>query len=235
MTNSKHHHPLRRSLTAIAAVTLLLVAAPTAARAGWGGTRVETGRVTVVSRALDDQWRIAVTRHAALWTARIEALLPQGINLSVEQGTVELWSIADPEFIPLVSSEIWEEEDMGQLFLIVADLVEANAEDRGRAMEVSRRPLTVQVAATTSDRVARELARLVQENLREEQLDTNGFVEYAGAPAWNDSVWITSHLTPNGRRRYQVIVGAFVDEENARLVLERTREVTGLEGFVRFL
>ncbi len=222
-------------LTTLAALTsVLILSVPASSEACWDGVLVTTGRVTLATSEFGDQWSPSFARQAALWTARIEAVLPDDVNLTVDHGWIEAWGTGGNETWGRREAPIrWSERDLRALFDIVTDLVQTDPQARSSALRVRRSPVTIQLAATHSPAFARRLAGLAQNHLRDDQIDPSGFIVFGGFPAWNDSVYITSSTTRNGERIYQVVLGAFVDGETARLALAQARLATGLQGFLR--
>ena len=218
----------------MAALTICFFGMTKRAEACWDGAAIDTGRVQVYTGTFGTSWTPELARHAALWTARIEALLPENTRVISIHGYVEICQNADENNQRCDEAyDQWDGRSLRDLFDIVAEHFGLDEVQRREARRTRRAPLTVQVAASTDLDVAQEIARRVQERLHDTDPELGGFLEVGGFPAMNDFVYVEPRQTSAGTVVHQVLVGTYVDRTEASSALTRIRIETGLQPFIR--
>ena len=168
---------------------------------------VAQGRHLTLSVSGDSDWEPAHIRSVATWIARIDALLSDDYT----------------DFV--------RHENFAEIFREFADSVGASRERRARALRVRVAPVTIQLLAAQSEESARRFAAVI------EQTDSadSGFYESGGFPSINPRVHVVTERYGRGRKLYKVLVGAFLDRQEARNVLFELEREIGARGFVRTL
>lgn len=212
--------------TAAFAAALTTALVPGTAVACWDGMAISTDKVFL---AMGDQtqWSPERARHWATWTARIDALVPEGKRLSVTHGFVE---ICDAEGPCTELEGEWTNGSGFSLFEQVADAFDASRKTVATARRQHAMPLTVQVAASADLEAARALAARIDAA----ELGLHGFLDIGGFPSANAYAHVVEG-TSDGAVVYHVVVGAFLDREQADNAATTLEGELGMRGFVRRL
>lgn len=219
-----------RILPTVLAAAAFAVAAPVTASACWDGVYVETDKVSLAISAgtSDAQWSPERARSYAKWAGRLAALVPDGKTVSIEHGFI---TVCDDTAKTCKDIErTWDDPHLFNLFELTADVLGASGRTIAQARRTTVEPLTVQAAATHDLKVAYSLA----ERINNATLSIGGFLDVGGFPATND----TAHVVESWKDDtavYHVVVGAFLDRDDADAATITLREEVGLKGFVRAL
>jgi len=207
----------------------LLVATPS--HACWDGVYVETSRVTLTDSQLGDRWTPSLARDVGLWVSRVEALLPDDVHLTVQHGIVEVCGVQGNEDFGCVEpDERWNDGELASLFDVVARALDVDAPDRALAIALLTRPVTLQLGAFKTRKAARRFAYKVSETLDDADVDLFGFLEAGAFPAENAFAHV---IHADGR--YRVVVGAFLDRDEARLAGRQIKQLAGYGTYIRDL
>ncbi len=206
----------------LAALTLTLALSSATARACWDGHQASVGNVTLSSA--DTAWSPTRARELAAWLARIDALLPAGTTLSAEHGYVSLC----PSDGPSCEEWEWDERSLAALFREVAVRAGASARTIRSARAIRRDVLVVQIAAFAD----RARADALETRISESGLGEPGFYEAGGFPANNPFAHVVEAAS-GGRVVHRVVVGAFVDRQQAERVREGLARELGARAIVR--
>jgi hypothetical protein len=207
----------------IAAFALFTALAPTLAQACWDGVAVTTDKVTI-QRTDTQTWDPEDVRRWAKWTARIDALVPDGSHLDVFDGDASLCD-ADNE-----CTEIGTGLTPFQLFERTADAVDATRPAIAAARRHDAMPYTVQVAASHDLRAAEQLAARINES----DLGVHGFYEAGGFPAMNEFAHVVESVGSDSVT-YHVVIGAFLAKAEAEAAQSFVASELGMRGFVTAL
>ncbi len=211
-----------------AAVTAaLFIAQPS--RACWDGAYVETARVTMTESQLGDRWTPALARNVGRWTARIEALLPENVHLTVQHGVIEICGAdGDEDFGCVEPDAEWTDGELSSLFEAVAQAIDVDPNQRQLAQRLKVRTRTVQLGSFSSRKGAQLLAMKASAALDDADIDLFGFLEVGSFPADNAHI----HVVEDGQR-FRVVVGAYLDPAEARLAARQIAAVSKLRPSVR--
>lgn len=209
--------------------SLLLVARPS--YACWDGVYVETSRVTLTESGLGDRWTPELARDMGIWMARVEALLPDGVLLTVQHGIIEVCGAQGNEAFGCVEpDEEWTSGKLERLFERVAEALDVDEGTRAAALAVARKPMTVQLGSFKTKKSAERLARRIEGALAKIDADVYGYIEVGGFPANNVAVHV---VTEN--KRHRVVVGAYLDHVEAKLAAAKIAAATKRKAYVRAL
>jgi SPOR domain len=204
-------------------VTAVLTGLPATAHACWDGTAIVTERTSIAIEG-EASWSPEQARRWASWAARIDALVPEGQNLSTNFGIVEL---CDAEGTCSTLSETWQGDGF-TLFELTAAATGASRRTIARARHRDVAPLTVQVAASHDLEAAMHLAS----RINEAELGLSGFMDVGGFPSSNPYAHVVES-EQDGQITYGVVVGAFLGREDAETARAALSAELGLRGFVR--
>lgn len=218
------------SRLACASLAALTLGAPATASACWDGVSIGTERMTLsiptdVDRA---EWTAERARSYAKWAGRLDALIPEGKTVSVEFGWITICDVAADSCTE--HHIMWEDDYLPNLFEILADATEASNAKIMAARRLNTKPLTVQVAASSSLYGAEALA----ERINEQMLGLNGFLDIGGFPAINDDAHVVESYKGD-RVTYHVVVGSFLERDKAKKAADTLEHDLGLKTLVRTL
>jgi hypothetical protein len=229
-----------RAALATAAASLVTLAAPSPASACWDGYAASAGNVHVAESQDEGAgpWSPELARDVGTWLVRTDTLLPAGITVDVDPGgyaSVCRGSGTDPCATELGAFR-WN-GDMPALLRAVARSVRASPASQWRARAQPVTAWSVQVFAardeSRAERVADDLNQL--QKLGGEFSCDEGFLSVGGFPSWNDCAHVADARGRDGKTFHRVLVGAFLDESEARAQLASIVTYTSLGGFVRAL
>lgn len=214
----------RRSLrnAASALVVAATAASANTALACWDGYTATVGHATLQrSTARFVQWNQADARLSTLWAKRIDALLPDGVDVTYD-GYLHCWGEKCPfDLDPSLPSSA----SFGEVFVAVANAFGSTANQRGAALLLEQPVYTVQVFAGWKENALAYRDRLNAMNL---PLAGGVFAE-GGFPAFNASVHaIADGANPNLVR---VVVEVFGDVASANAAVADLANL-GVGGFV---
>ncbi|MDI1477233.1 SPOR domain-containing protein [Polyangium sp. y55x31] len=211
-----------RSLVTLGIAGLLSFAARPAA-ACWEGYAATVGPVGILRGIESASWNPAHVREAARWGTRIEAIVPQGAEVSIEFG--EITCSSKTGACGSFSTLSMEPDDLPAIFRAVAQAFGAKPAAVRKASKLEPTLYTVQIFAG-SERGARRMKARVA-NL---DIDTQGFFTEGGFPARNDP----AHVIRDASGPHRVIFDVFLDRDEADDALAELR-AKGIRGFVREL
>lgn len=197
------------------------------AHACFDGVVIDGAR-TSIAMETDATWSPEAARHWARWVGRIDALVPEGKQLVVSFGVIEVCGDGHVDCVELPIT--WDDGRAFTLFELAADHFAPGGKAIAAARRSGRTPLTVQVAAT---RDATAAAALV-ERIDAAELGLEGFFNAGGFPSTHGYAHVVQSWDETGAR-YEVVVGAFLDREHADEAAMQLQETLDLHGFVRAL
>jgi hypothetical protein len=206
-------------LAALATVVALVFAA-SPAQACWDGYQAGVGRVGVLEASLVGEWSPQEALHVARWLSRTERLLPPDAELFVELGHA---TCEGPGCGSAREFEV-DLDDWPQAFDVIAARLGASRETIDAARALEPKVFTVQVFAGS-----RAGATIIKQKVLAAGKSLHGFYSAGGFPAPHDD----AHILRDGAT-YRVVVGAFLDEAEARAALAELK-AENIEGFVRAL
>ncbi len=176
-----------RSRRARALVALFLAATaslvPATALACWDGYSAQVGNVTISRGTGYASWSQDHARFATRWAARIQALLPKGVELDVSDGYLDCRGAVACAGLGTGAGS----EDPAKVFGRVADAFGVSAQARRAALATAQPVYTVQLFAG-SKKAALRLRDRVNAMSADRQLDrvtSVTFFEEGGFPADN--------------------------------------------------
>ncbi len=215
-------------LPSLALALTSLLAAPRA-EACWDGYAAAVGRVSL-SVADDIAWTPSSVREIALWSARIDALLPPRTRLESELGAVTFCNtLPDGQCGDSVAELPYSGDPLPALFGKTAIVTHASSKEISRIMALSVAPLTVQVFASKSERRADAVAASIDAA----GAGDHGFINVGGFPANNPTAHVVAGNDAAGNPIHRVFVGAFLDRKEAIAAEANVRKELGIKGFVR--
>ncbi len=219
--------------TLLAAMTLA-TAAPSRASASWDAFEARTPRVHIVLEHTELADDVEDLEGIATWIRRIEAILPAGARVDVDDHQVRVTCVG------LCRGAVrrafggpppWGGE-LEALFAIVADEVGASQSERRALLERSAADVyTVQVLETSDPDEAQALA----EALNTSGVAVESFVETGGFPSPDEIARVVEVDVGDDVAMYRVELGAFIDRVHARQASRALLDATGLRGLVRTL
>lgn len=212
-----------RALVLFACLVPALV--PASAAACWDGVSASTSKVELAIES-SATWTPEQARHWAKWIARIDALVPDGKSLRVLHGDLEVCD-ADGEGCQAIDGA-WIDGRAFTLFERAADLFAASGSTIAAARHLDRAPLTVQVAASHDFAAAERLAARIDAA----ELSLAGFLVIGGFPSVNADAHVVES-SADDRFVYHVVVGAYLDRDEAEAARATLEGELGLHGFVR--
>lgn len=215
----------RRSLRFAAAALVLAATAASAntALACWDGYAATVGHATLQrSTARFVQWNQADARLSTLWAKRIDALLPDGVDVTYD-GYIHCWGEKCPfdldPSLPFSAS-------FGEVFVTVANAFGSTANERGAALLLEQPVYTVQVFSGWKENALAYRDRL---NAMDLGPVYGGIFAEGGFPAFNAPVHaIADGANPNLVR---VVVEVYGDVASANAAVVELAKV-GVLGFV---
>lgn len=213
---------MARIVATLALSVFLSFCAARSAHACWDGYSVRIGHIAFTGGS--DHWDPEHARELALWARRLEVLLGPDGSLEVEGGYGE--ACADSRCVEM-------DEDVRSpraLFHAVARALAIPAARRATALRVTAAPYSVQVAATRDGAVAERLA----ERLSRGELPM-GFFEAGGFPSDNPEAHVVKATAADGQTVFRVVVGAFIDRDEALAHVDEIAALTGLPTLLRAL
>jgi hypothetical protein len=221
---------LPRLTAVLAAVGASLFALPRA-HACWDGHRAAVRRVTL-SIPGDRRWTPEEARAAAVWGARIDALLPPGTVLDAFGGYAELCTDQHGGCGATMAEIRWDGVRLADLFAKVASATGASKAIVRRARMLGAQPLTVQVLAARSEANAKAFASRIN---AAGAAGIDGYFEAGGFPATNPSAHVLAAVDAKGNAVYRVVVGAFLTKADADAARAELYRSAGVDGFARAL
>ncbi len=219
-----------RFLSAVLAAATLAVAAPSTANACWDGVYVETDKVSMAidTGAADAQWTPERARSYAKWAGRIGALVPEGTTVSIEHGYITVCDDSTDTCRDV--DRTWDDPHLFNLFELTADVVGASGKTIAAARRTNVEPLTVQAAASRDLEAAYRMA----DRINAAEVSFGGFLDVGGFPAHNDRAHVVE-TWKGDMPLYHVVVGSFMNRDDADAAATALREDVGVNGFVRVL
>jgi len=211
------------ALALLATLAPALVSRP--AHACWDGIAASTPKVTLAIESAQT-WSPEQARHWAKWIARIDALVPPGKILQVMHGDIEVCdeTIEECELLDVT----WDDGSAFTLFERTADIFATSGATIASARRMHRMPLTVQVAASHDLEAAERLA----DRINAAELDLSGFLEMGGFPSDHGAAHVVESYAGD-MFAYHVVVGAFLQRDEAEAAAAALASELDLHGFVR--
>lgn len=218
-----------RLLTAALATAAALAAVPSTAQACWDGVYVETDTVSIAisTEVSEAEWSPERARSYAKWAGRIAALVPAGHSMSIEHGYI---SVCDLTGECKDIEQTWEDPYLSNLFELTADVLDTPRGTVARARRTNAEPMTVQVAATRNLDGAYKLAN----EINDAELELHGFLDVGGFPAMNEYAHVVESWKDQAPM-YHVVVGSYLDRDDAEAAAASVETALGMHGFVRKL
>jgi hypothetical protein len=215
MPSRKLTQALSASLFALAALV-----APRAASACWDGYAATVGDVTLRHGMAVGQWSPDHARHTALWGTRIEALLPLGAHLEVDNGQATCSGSCGKVGTIAVGTD-----DLPRLFREASRAFRVLPSRVREVLALAPQVFTVQVHAGSA-----RSALSARKRVNDLYLGLGGFFEEGGFPASNPE----AHVLRDARGMNRTVVGVFLTRAAADAA-RATLATKGISGFVRAL
>ncbi|MEM9194761.1 MAG: SPOR domain-containing protein [Myxococcota bacterium] len=195
-----------------------LVAVPAAAC--WDGYSASHGNIHVMGS--NTEWSPDLAQKLALWLPRLEVLLgEQEMAVYFNQADLEQGSVAFPP------------GRFDVLFARTARLLGTPRTERRAALRQGGSPLTIQIAATRDRDRADALVRRFETEWEDQMYELHGFYEAGGFPSNNPAVHLLTRQDDDGNDVYQVVVGAFINRNQATHAQSVLQNELAVESFIR--
>lgn len=218
-----------RTRLLVATLASVAALASSTAQACWDGVYVETDTISIAisTEVSEAEWTPERARAYAKWAGRIAALVPEGHSMSIEHGYI---SICDLTGECRDIEQTWDDPYLSNLFELTADVLDAPRGTVARARRTNVEPMTVQVAATRSLDGAYEVAN----DINEAELELHGFLDVGGFPATNEYAHVVESWKDQAPM-YHVVIGSYLDRDDAEAAAAAVESKLGMHGFVRKL
>ena len=213
------------------ALALGVAIAPTSAFACFDGYVAHVGSVSVTSATAMPSWNVADARFATTWAARIDGLVPAGVDVNVSDGYIECTGDAACDNLGKGAGS----EHLGEAFRRVADAFGVSAEKRAAAARITQPVYTVQVFSGSA-----ENALALRDRINAMFLSGNDdgtvadgdFFDQGGFPAFNPPAHAVAD--PTDPKLVRVVVDEFPNQAGAQDAQQWLAHA-GFPGFVEEL
>ncbi|WP_181198033.1 SPOR domain-containing protein [Enhygromyxa salina] len=203
---------------------------PSTAAACWDGISLKTERLSASIYDESAEWSVDEAHRYANWMARVEALLPEGVEASYFFGGFEFTGAGDLCELA-VSADFDGSIEFNEVFDVVARSCGSTKAEIKAARAIEAPVYTVQLLSTSDEDAAKSAAYAIND-LGEYW---HGFYEVGGFPDTNPSAHVEPATLDDGRVVYRVIVGAFTSAAAAKATRADIQATLGREGMVRRL
>jgi hypothetical protein len=193
----------------------------------WDGYAAGSERVSLQLPG-DANWDPNRVRQLAKWLTRLDALLASDQKLESFGGYASLTSDSPTG---IAASFEWDGQSLSELFGGAAKAIGDPRRQRAALRQGTPPVYTVQVFASSSSRRAEQIA----ESISRSEAAVHGFVAAGGWPADNPEAHVVAESVAGGKLLHKVVVGAFLDVDQARKVARDLSRETKMPSFVRQL